>query len=606
MTAGSGAPRGGGTDPSRRGHGAGALRSGLGGAAAARGARRSRSRRGRRAEPCATSAWRRRRRSSPRPRISSRSAHGAAAGFCRARRGAASLRVRRRVARRCQSRRGRRRPRVRSAKSVGPRRSRRSSRRFDSPRLTRRSEQRSSGWPRRLPTEVRALFGDAASKREGAVRMCRIIGACRLPGDVSLLLGLLPALGGGLRAAAVEALAGFAALGSPGSCPKSSALDVAMADAAADVRAAVVRGFDELSSESVVSHLARGLSDGDAAVRAAAVRALALRGYARGGGDAPRSRARRDRSPGASDARCCASGSRSRMIKTGAEPRMTNEEFRLVRAIIREYCGIDFPDDSKFLVERRLPPRLEALRLAPSPITTGTSASARARAELDETVERVTINETYFFREALPAPRLPGRDPPAIRDSARRRASASRCGARAARPARRSTPSRSLIRETRPLPRLGRARLRQRHLAPRASPRAPRRVRAARRSAPPTSPSSASASSSSAPTASTRSPRSCAPMCQFGHVNLLDGRDRGGRARRRHLLPQRAHLLRRRRRAGASSTSSTELLPGGYLLLGHSESLLNVSTAFELVHLSATSSTESHEPPMMILRDERP
>jgi chemotaxis protein methyltransferase CheR len=28
------------------------------------------------------------------------------------------------------------------------------------------------------------------------------------------------------------------------------------------------------------------------------------------------------------------------------------------------------------------------------------------------------------------------------------------------------------------------------------------------------------------------------------------------------------------------------LLPGGYLLLGHSESLLNVTTAFELVHLS--------------------
>jgi chemotaxis protein methyltransferase CheR len=28
------------------------------------------------------------------------------------------------------------------------------------------------------------------------------------------------------------------------------------------------------------------------------------------------------------------------------------------------------------------------------------------------------------------------------------------------------------------------------------------------------------------------------------------------------------------------------LLPGGYLFLGHSESLLNLSTAFELVHLS--------------------
>jgi chemotaxis protein methyltransferase CheR len=27
------------------------------------------------------------------------------------------------------------------------------------------------------------------------------------------------------------------------------------------------------------------------------------------------------------------------------------------------------------------------------------------------------------------------------------------------------------------------------------------------------------------------------------------------------------------------------LTPGGYLMLGHSESLLNLSTAFELVHL---------------------
>ena len=29
------------------------------------------------------------------------------------------------------------------------------------------------------------------------------------------------------------------------------------------------------------------------------------------------------------------------------------------------------------------------------------------------------------------------------------------------------------------------------------------------------------------------------------------------------------------------------LYPGGYLLLGHSESLLNSTTAFELVHLSS-------------------
>ena len=39
------------------------------------------------------------------------------------------------------------------------------------------------------------------------------------------------------------------------------------------------------------------------------------------------------------------------------------------------------------------------------------------------------------------------------------------------------------------------------------------------------------------------------------------------------------------------------LLPGGYLLLGHSESLLNLSTAFELVHLREDLVTVSQCPP---------
>jgi chemotaxis protein methyltransferase CheR len=41
--------------------------------------------------------------------------------------------------------------------------------------------------------------------------------------------------------------------------------------------------------------------------------------------------------------------------------------------------------------------------------------------------------------------------------------------------------------------------------------------------------------------------------------------------------------VRSRRRV--IDTLYERLLPGGYLLLGHSESLLNLSTAFELVHL---------------------
>ena len=88
------------------------------------------------------------------------------------------------------------------------------------------------------------------------------------------------------------------------------------------------------------------------------------------------------------------------MQTPGAEPRMTDEEFNLVRALIREHCGLDFAQDSKFLIERRLAPRLEALRL---PSFTEyylhlRYASTRA-AEFEEIVERVTTNETYFFRE---------------------------------------------------------------------------------------------------------------------------------------------------------------------------------------------------------------
>jgi chemotaxis protein methyltransferase CheR len=57
-------------------------------------------------------------------------------------------------------------------------------------------------------------------------------------------------------------------------------------------------------------------------------------------------------------------------------------------------------------------------------------------------------------------------------------------------------------------------------------------------------------------------------------------------AGRRHLLPERAHLLRRySRRKRVIDIFVERLYPGGVLLLGHSESLLNVSTAFELLHL---------------------
>ena len=84
--------------------------------------------------------------------------------------------------------------------------------------------------------------------------------------------------------------------------------------------------------------------------------------------------------------------------------------------------------------------------------------------------------------------------------------------------------------------------------------------------------------------------RTCADriraLCHFGQMNLLDDDARAsGRTRRRRLLSQRAHLLRRARAQAGDRHVPRATLPGGVLLLGHSESLLNVSTAFELLHL---------------------
>src|SRR5262245_26873307 len=79
---------------------------------------------------------------------------------------------------------------------------------------------------------------------------------------------------------------------------------------------------------------------------------------------------------------------------------MSLEEFRLLRDQIYDYCGIYFQDEQKFLVQRRLAQRLETLGI---PSFTEYYRHLRydtnRRNELEEIVERVTTNETYFFRE---------------------------------------------------------------------------------------------------------------------------------------------------------------------------------------------------------------
>jgi chemotaxis protein methyltransferase CheR len=75
-------------------------------------------------------------------------------------------------------------------------------------------------------------------------------------------------------------------------------------------------------------------------------------------------------------------------------------------------------------------------------------------------------------------------------------------------------------------------------------------------------------------------------LCHFGHMNLLDS-DRARAVGRVDVVFCRNVLIYfdQRSRKRVIDMFYERLVPGGFLFLGHSESLLNVSTAFELVHL---------------------
>ena len=77
-------------------------------------------------------------------------------------------------------------------------------------------------------------------------------------------------------------------------------------------------------------------------------------------------------------------------------------------------------------------------------------------------------------------------------------------------------------------------------------------------------------------------------MCNFAHLNLLD-------ASRYSVIGMCEAIFCRNVLIYFDTQSRRKVIegfyerlqPGGFLFLGHSESLLNVSTAFELVHLSS-------------------
>ncbi len=265
------------------------------------------------------------------------------------------------------------------------------------------------------------------------------------------------------------------------------------------------------------------------------------------------------------------------------EIRLDTSEYRLLRELFNERCGISLGPDARPIVERRLRERLAALGLTSfGEYYQLLRYDERGRGELDEALDLVTINETYFFREAyqlrayqqeilpsikaLPAPRdrlsvwsagcSTGEEVYSIAVMTREaglfpeqrvRVLGTDISRRCIAQARRGVYGPSSFRAT--------------------SPEMKRRYFSDRRDG-------------------THVVDELRPLCHFAHLNLLEATKASVVGRVdvifcRNVLIYFDDMSRRK----VIDLFYERLLPGGYLLLGHSESLLNVSTAFELVHL---------------------
>jgi chemotaxis protein methyltransferase CheR len=88
------------------------------------------------------------------------------------------------------------------------------------------------------------------------------------------------------------------------------------------------------------------------------------------------------------------------MLFFAPEIPMSSEEFRLLRDFVYQHCGLHFTEDSKYLLEKRLGKRLQQHRLKNfKEYFYLLRYGQQKEQELSEVVDALTTNETYFFRE---------------------------------------------------------------------------------------------------------------------------------------------------------------------------------------------------------------
>jgi len=92
------------------------------------------------------------------------------------------------------------------------------------------------------------------------------------------------------------------------------------------------------------------------------------------------------------------------MIPTPRDlPPMTDSEFRMFCELIRDHCGLHFGPESRFLLEKRVARRMAELDIGGYAAYHYLLRSDRdGGEEMSNAVDELTTNETYFFRELSP------------------------------------------------------------------------------------------------------------------------------------------------------------------------------------------------------------
>ncbi len=269
---------------------------------------------------------------------------------------------------------------------------------------------------------------------------------------------------------------------------------------------------------------------------------------------------------------------------TGTLLRLRPNEFRLLRDLVNAHAGLHFDDEALVLFDRRLADRLATLQLSGyDEYYKYLRFNVRGQNELDEVLERVTTNETYFFRQEYQLRAFKNEILPRVYESnsARRRLAIWSAGC-------------STGEEVYTLAML----IHESDLFEGWDVRVvgsdicKQNVTFARRGiyrggAFRTTPLEYRRSYFIEAEDGFHVVDKIRKMCYFGQLNLLDT-GKAAIVGRVDVVVCRNVLiyLDVRSRRKVIDSLYERLVPGGILLLGHSESLLNVTTAFELVHLS--------------------